>query len=83
MYDHDDDLYEDDYVWDVENGFIDEPTGGSYGEFIGLRSVIGGLILISVVFTIFNIDVENVPGVLLTILVLGSCWVWAKIRGFI
>jgi len=81
MRDNEDSFY-DDYVWDVENGFIEEPTGGSSGEFIGLRSVIGGLLLLSFIFTIFNIDVENVPGALLVILVLGSCWVWAKIRGF-
>ena len=55
MRDNEDSFY-DDYVWNVENGFIEEPTGGSSGEFIGLRSVIGGLLLLSFIFTIFNID---------------------------
>ena len=77
------DFYDDDYLWDIENGYIDEPSSTPVGDFVGIRSILGGLILISVIFTIFDIDVENIPGALLTMLVLGSCWVWAKIRGFI
>ena len=77
------DFYDDDYLWDIENGYIDEPSSTHVGDFVGIRSFLGGLILISVIFTIFDIDVENIPGALLTMLVLGSCWVWAKIRGFI
>lgn len=83
MSDYNDDFYEDDYLWDVEHGYIDEPSSAPVGDFVGLRSILGGLLLLSVIFTIFNIDSADIPGALLVILGLGASWIWAKIRGFI
>ncbi len=74
------DFYEDDYLWDLENGFIDESSSGSIGDFHILRTFIGGLILLSAILSILKIDVNDMSDYLYLILLVAACWVWAKIR---
>ena len=79
MSDNDDSYYDDDYLWDIEQGFYEPSTGGG-SDLPIVRIFLGGLIVSAFITSIFSLNVDEWPSAVFLIFFIGSCWLWSKIR---
>lgn len=79
MRDENDNFYDDDYLWDIEQGFYKPSTGGG-SDLPIVRIFGGGFLIVWIITSIFRLNVDEWPSALFLIFFIGSCWFWSKIR---